>query len=237
MAACCSDSGSRTSDPTGGSCRALAIDALGSGIWMPLSMLYFLHQTSLSLVQLGLAMTIANTGGLPVVPVIGPWSTGWGAKIVDAGRQRRRRRGLRALPLRPLPGRGDRCWCSASTATRRRSGARLVPMVTQITEPGEREMWFGFLQAMRNAGFGVGGVLAAVALTVGSGAAFQSVVVAQRRVVRPGVPADARASRPAVARAVDAGRRAPQRRLVGRVLRPRLPLADRGHLLLRAGRR
>ena len=27
---------------------ALAIDALGSGIWMPLSMLYFLHQTSLA---------------------------------------------------------------------------------------------------------------------------------------------------------------------------------------------
>ena len=32
---------------------ALAIDALGSGIWMPLSMLYFLHQTDLTLVQLG----------------------------------------------------------------------------------------------------------------------------------------------------------------------------------------
>jgi len=47
---------------------ALAIDALGSGIWMPLSMLYFLHQTSLSLVQLGLAMTIANTAALGVVP-------------------------------------------------------------------------------------------------------------------------------------------------------------------------
>src|SRR3954471_18308676 len=50
-------------------------------------------------------------------------------------------------------------------------------MVTQITRPGERELWFGFLQAMRNAGYGVGGVLAAVALTVGSGAAYQSVVL------------------------------------------------------------
>ena len=45
----------------------------------------------------------------------------------------------------------------------------LGPMVTQITEPGERELWFGFLQAMRNAGYGVGGVLAAVALTIGYG--------------------------------------------------------------------
>ena len=49
---------------------ALAINALGSGVWMPLSML-FLHQTSLSLVQLGLAMTIANTVVIPVVPLIG----------------------------------------------------------------------------------------------------------------------------------------------------------------------
>ena len=39
-------------------------------------------------------------------------------------------------------------------------------------------MWFGFLQAMRNAGYGVGGVLAAVALTIGSGAAYQAVVLA-----------------------------------------------------------
>ena len=39
---------------------ALGIDALGGGIWMPLSMLYFLRQTDLSLVELGLVMTIAN---------------------------------------------------------------------------------------------------------------------------------------------------------------------------------
>jgi MFS family permease len=50
---------------------ALAIDAVGSGIWLPLSMLYFLHQTSLGLVRLGLAMTIANTVVIPLVPYLG----------------------------------------------------------------------------------------------------------------------------------------------------------------------
>jgi MFS family permease len=49
-------------------------------------------------------------------------------------------------------------------------------MVTQITEPGERELWFGFLSAMRNAGFGVGGLVAAVALSIGTDVAYQSVV-------------------------------------------------------------
>jgi hypothetical protein len=51
-------------------------------------------------------------------------------------------------------------------------------MVTLISRAGERELWFGFLQAMRNAGYGVGGVLSAVALTVGTSAAYQSVVLA-----------------------------------------------------------
>ena len=50
---------------------ALAIDALGGGIWMPLSLLYFLRQTDLTLVELGLVITVANLGVVPFVPVIG----------------------------------------------------------------------------------------------------------------------------------------------------------------------
>jgi hypothetical protein len=51
------------------------------------------------------------------------------------------------------------------------------PLITQITQPGEREQWFGFVQAMRNAGFGVGGVLASVALSIGTDAAYEAVVL------------------------------------------------------------
>jgi MFS family permease len=156
---------------------ALAIDAVGSGIWMPLSMLYFLHQTSLSLVQLGLAMTIANTVVIPVVPVLGSLVDRVGPKRVmqvgNAG-------AAAAFALYPF---AHSLWTVTllvfcATATRSAFWGALGPMVTTITRTGEREIWFGFLQAMRNAGFGVGGVLAAVALTVGSGAAFQTVVLA-----------------------------------------------------------
>jgi MFS family permease len=156
---------------------ALAIDALGSGIWMPLSMLYFLHQTSLSLVQHGLAMTIANTVVIPVVPVIGSLVDRMGPRIVmqigNAG-------AAAAFVLYPFAHSlvVVTVLVFAATATRQAFWGALGPMITQITRPGERELWFGFLQAMRNAGYGVGGVLAAVALTVGSGTAFQSVVLA-----------------------------------------------------------
>ena len=144
---------------------------------MPLSMLYFLHQTSLSLVQLGLAMTIANTVAFGVVPFLGVLVDRVGPRLVmqvgNAGA------GV-AFLLYPfahaLVAVTALVFCA--TATRQAFWSALGPMVTDITRPGERELWFGFLQAMRNAGYGVGGVLSAVALGVGTGAAFQLVVVA-----------------------------------------------------------
>jgi MFS family permease len=155
---------------------ALAIDAVGSGVWMPLSMLYFLHQTSLSLVQLGLAMTIANLAVIPVVPMIGTWVDRFGPKAVMQAGNAGAAVSFALYPFaHSMPAVTVLVFCASIT----RSGfwSALGPMVTQITQTGERELWFGFLQAMRNAGYGVGGVLAAVALTIGSGAAYQSVVL------------------------------------------------------------
>ena len=109
----------------------------------------------------------------------------------------------------------------AASLTRTAFWSALGPMVTQITEPGEREMWFGFLQAMRNAGFGVGGVLAAIALTIGTDAAYQSVVLGNAAsyvaafVLMLGVAGGAR---------VAAAQARRSSRAVGRVRRPRLPL-------------
>ena len=155
---------------------ALAIDALGSGIWMPLSMLYFLHQTSLTLVQLGLAMTIANTVAFVVVPFVGSLVDRVGPKAVM---QVANAAAAVAFVLYPFAHSLAVVTLLVffASATRTAFWSALGPMITQITRPGERELWFGFLQAMRNAGYGIGGALSAVALTVGTGAAFQSVVL------------------------------------------------------------
>jgi MFS family permease len=155
---------------------ALGIDALGSGIWMPLSMLYFLHQTSLTLVQLGLAMTIANTAAFAVVPYLGVLVDRLGPKaLMQAGNAGAAVAFLLYPFAHSLVAVTALVFCA--TVTRQAFWSALGPMVTQITRPGEREVWFGFLQAMRNAGYGVGGVLSAVALTIGTGAAYQTVVV------------------------------------------------------------
>ncbi len=155
---------------------ALAIDAVGSGVWMPLSILYFLHQTSLSLVQVGLAMTLANLVVMPAVPLIGSLVDRFGPRLVmQAGNAG----AAVAFALYPFAHSmlTVTVLIFAASATRFGFWGALGPMITQITQRGEREIWFGFLQAMRNAGYGVGGILAAVALTIGSDAAYQSVVL------------------------------------------------------------
>ena len=139
---------------------ALVIDAIGGGVWMPLSFLYFLHETSLTLVQVGLAMTMANLLVIPVVPVIGSLVDRIGAKPVmqvgNAG-------AAVAFALYPFAHSlaAVTALVFAASATRFAFWGALGPMITQITRRGEREIWFGFLQAMRNAGYGIGGVLAA----------------------------------------------------------------------------
>ncbi len=198
---------------------ALAIDAIGSGIWMPLSMLYFLHQTSLGLVRLGLAMTIANTVVIPLVTCLGVLVDRIGPKrVMQAGNAG----AAVAFLLYPF---AHSLWAVTvlvfvASLTRTAFWSALGPMVTGITEPGEREVWFGFLQAMRNAGFGVGGVLAAVAALDRHRGGVPVRRPRQRRSYVVAVRADARGGRrgpvaaPARPRHASSGR-------VGGVRRPR----------------
>ena len=51
-------------------------------------------------------------------------------------------------------------------------------IVAAISVPGERERWFGFLGALRNIGFALGGLVSGLAITIGTQAAYTSVVVA-----------------------------------------------------------
>ena len=156
---------------------ALAIDALGGGIWMPLSLLYFLRQTDLTLVELGLVITVANLGVVPFVPVIGRLVDRLGPKaLMQAGNLLQGA----MFALYPLCGSmlSVALVVGVSSLGRTMFWASNGPLVTQIAPPGEREVWFGFVQALRNAGYGVGGIFASVALTIGSGAAYDAVVLA-----------------------------------------------------------
>ena len=156
---------------------AIAVDAMGSGVWMPVSMLYFLAVTSLSLVQVGAAISIAALVALPSGPVLGMLVDRLGAKRV-----------LLAGNLMQVA--GFTAYLFVDTFVAVLAAAILVILgmtsfwgaygniVAAISLPGERERWFGFLGALRNVGFAIGGLASGLAVAIGTDLAFSAVVAA-----------------------------------------------------------
>lgn len=156
---------------------ALGIDSVGSGIWMPVSMLYFLAETDLSLVQVGLALSISSLVTLPLVPLAGQFVDGFGAKrMLQLGNLMQ----AAAFALYPFAHSLGvvTAVVALSAVGRTMFYGSYGPLLTAITRPGERETWFGFLHAMRNVGFGIGGVLAGVVVSIGTDLAYHAVVLA-----------------------------------------------------------
>jgi MFS family permease len=155
---------------------AMAVDAIGSGVFLPVSILYFLHTTSLSLTAIGLALSLASGVQLPLGPLVGG--------LVDKAGPKRILLAANALEAVGFAG-----YIFAGSFASVLVSATIVqlgvtcfwgsfsPVVATIAAPGERERWFGFLGALRNASFAVGGVVAAIAITIGTTTAYTTVVI------------------------------------------------------------
>jgi MFS family permease len=155
---------------------AIGIDAVGSGVWMPVSMIFFLATTDLTLVQVGLALSLASLLSLPAAVLVGQQVDRHGSKtVLQAGNA------MQAVSFLAYPF-VDQVWSVAAVVAvsvigRTAFWGSYSPMVTLISPPGERERWFGFLGALRNAGFAVGGVVAGAALTLDSTALYYAVAL------------------------------------------------------------
>ncbi|MDO9496274.1 MAG: MFS transporter, partial [Nocardioides sp.] len=150
---------------------ALAIDAMGSGVFMPVSLLYFLVTTDLSLVQVGGAISLASLVALPAGPLIGSVVDRVGAKhVLLAGNV------LQALGFAAYLVAESfvslTVWTIVVTVGRTAFWGSFGNIVAAISQPGEREKWFGFLGALRNVGFAVGGLAAGAAITIGTQTAY-----------------------------------------------------------------
>lgn len=155
---------------------AIVVDAIGSGVFLPISVLYFLQSTSLSLVHIGLALSIGSAIRLPLSPIVGDLVDRVGAKPV-------------LLAANLLQAAGFVAYVFADSFAAVLLASALVqlgqsafwgsysPVVAAIAAPGERERWFGFLGALRNASFAVGGLAAAAVITIGTDFAYTAVVV------------------------------------------------------------
>lgn len=156
---------------------AVGVDALGSGVFMPLAVLYFLHTTPLSLAQVGLALSTAAAVGFPIVLVAGQLVDRVGAKRVLLSANLVQALAYLAFPTVDTLG-GVILVTSAAAIGQASFWASFSPIVAAIARPGERELWSGFLGALRNLGFAIGGLLSGIAVTIGTEAAYHAVVLA-----------------------------------------------------------
>jgi MFS family permease len=156
---------------------AIGIDAVGSGVFMPITILYFLVATDLTLVQVGAAISLASLVALPSGPLIGSVVDRVGAKqVLLAGNVLQGAGFLAYLVSDSFV--AVTAWTVVVTVGRTAFWGSYGAIVAAISVPGERETWFGFLGALRNVGFAVGGLLSGVAITIGTHEAYAAVVVA-----------------------------------------------------------
>jgi MFS family permease len=156
---------------------AIGIDAVGSGVFMPISMLYFLVATDLTLIQVGAAISLASLVSLPTGPLVGSVVDRLGAKHVLLAGNLLQGAGFVAYLV------SDSfvavtAWTIVVTVGRTAFWGSYGNIVAAISVPGEREKWFGFLGALRNVGFAIGGLVSGAAITIGTETAYAAVVVA-----------------------------------------------------------
>jgi MFS family permease len=145
----------------------LIIDALGSALYLPLTILYFQMTTGFSLPIIGLTLTIATICTLPMTLLTGSLVDRFGARRVTASSQLIEAIGLfgylfvHTVPtlflMALLVTGGTRMFYAAHAA-----------FVVEIAHPHERDRWYGLVGAIRNMGSGIGGLLVGLVLTMNS---------------------------------------------------------------------
>ncbi|WP_329280551.1 MFS transporter [Streptomyces sp. NBC_00691] len=155
---------------------AIVIDSIGTGAFVPVSMLFFLATTSLTLVQVGVALTTAGLLALPAGPLIGGLADMYGAKPLLQAANLAQALGFAGYLV------AGQTWqivvCAwLSSAGRAVSSSCYGVTVTALAAPGRRERWFGLLGSVRNLGYALGGLLSAVAVGFGTHGVWATIVV------------------------------------------------------------
>jgi hypothetical protein len=146
---------------------ALVVDALGTGLLRPFMLLYGVSVLGLSAGRAGLALSLGLLAGLGVLPLIARWIDRGARSLPVAATFLVRAVGVLVLLLTRgavgftgaamLIGVGSQCWPTAHAAT-----------VATLVEGRVRDAALAAGRSLRNAGLGVGALIATVAVTGGA---------------------------------------------------------------------
>lgn len=145
---------------------AMVVDGVGTGLFLPFGIVYFLHTTSISLAAVGASLSAAALLALPAPLVVGPLIDRYGPRrIVAAGNA------LSAAAFAGYLVVGS-VWQLIAAALLAGIGQATFwtatrSLVAAVADPEHRASWFALQTITRNVGYGAGAILGAVA--VGSG--------------------------------------------------------------------
>lgn len=155
---------------------ALMIDALGSGLFVPISLLFFVATTPLALPKVGLALSVAAVVRIPATILAGPITDRAGA-----------RRTVVASQLLQAVGFGsyvfvESFWSLVLTAGLVQVGNSLFwvayqSLASEAAPSHSQEYWFAMCSAMRTAGTALGGIGAGVAISIGGHGGYSFIAV------------------------------------------------------------
>ncbi|MFJ8045477.1 MFS transporter [Kitasatospora sp. NPDC096147] len=149
---------------------ALAVDAVGTGLLRPFLLLYGITVLGLSAAGAGLAMTVGIVAGLACLPPLGRWLDRGARSTAVAASMLIRVAGVLVLLAAPagstvaftcaalLLGIGNQSWPAAHAA-----------LISTVSTGRLRDAALAGARSVRNAGLGVGALLAAGAMAAGPG--------------------------------------------------------------------
>jgi len=155
---------------------AAAIDSLGSGLFLPFAVLYFVRTTSLPLTAVGAGLSAAAAAVIALVPLAGMAVDRFGAV-----------RCVVAANVLQAAGFAGYLWVGSwwqlvlftllAAAGRRLFWTGNGGFVALVSGPGEQTRWFALLRALQNGGLALGGALAAVGAAAGTRTAYHLLVL------------------------------------------------------------
>lgn len=148
---------------------ALAVDALGTGLLRPFLLLYGVTVLELSAPATGIAMTVGVVVGLMCMPGVGRWLDRGARSTVVAASMLVRVLGVALLLATPA----GHAWLFATAALFLGIGNQAWPaahaaLVATVAHGRERDAALAAGRALRNAGLGVGALLATACLAGGT---------------------------------------------------------------------
>lgn len=155
---------------------AMAVDATGAGLYLPLSLLFFHYVTGLPIARVGVVMTAGALFALVGNPIAGTLVDRFGARAVVVGGYLVRAAGFATYPF------VDSAWAMFLAVALVAVGDGSFPpsiqaLVAEIAQGSARDTLLAAQRSLRNAGLGLGGLAAAGALTLGSDSAYTAIVL------------------------------------------------------------